>query len=308
MTKLAILTCYDILPNTEKLTKSDDFLGEIKTILTESKTVASRIRYLSDLNDEGESQFISNFQILDDSIFCSFLYMEKGSGVNISENLMNAKSFDLEEAEADSDSNITGHIKESTYFLLSDKYLVMKNSRGISKDAVSIYLNYLLENMSKSYKGKTHPLSLNYHIKNDFDVSKIRSFELNDRFKINRESVVSTISKTLDLKTIFKAVDMDGLSVEEILSASIVFKIKKLPKESKAEQIRIAQTIFEAFNDENVKFMGKNNTPMPVKDAKTTKDIYLYFSNNSRYPDKECLKRDMIDFISEVEHEKKNSS
>ena len=58
MTKPAILTCYDVLSNTEKLTKTDDFLGEIRTILTESKTVASRIRYLSDLNDEGESQFM----------------------------------------------------------------------------------------------------------------------------------------------------------------------------------------------------------------------------------------------------------
>lgn len=303
MTKPATLTCYDISADSEKLTKANDFLGEIKSILTESKTVFSRIRYLSDLNEEGESQFISNFQIFDNSVFCSFIYMEKGSGVNISENLMNAKSFDLEEAEADSDSNITGHIKESTYFLITDKYLVMKNSRGISKEDVSIYLNYLLENLSKKYKDRTHPLFLNYHIRKNFDVSKIKSFELKDGYRINKESIVSTVTKTLDLNTIFSAVDMEGLSVEDVLSASIVFKIKKLPKDNKAENKKIAQVIFEAFNDKNVQFMGKNHTPIPIENAKTTKDISLHFSNNSHYPDKELLRNDMINFISEVKHE-----
>lgn len=303
MTRSATLTCYDISSGVENLTHTDDFLKEIKMILSESKTVASRIRYLSDLKEEGESQFISSFQTFDDSLFCSFLYMEKGSGVNISESLMNSKSFDLEEAEADSDSNITGHIKESTYFLMTSKYLVMKNSRGISKEDVSIYLNFLLENMSKNYKGKQHPLSLNYHIRNNFDVSKIKSFELKDGFKINKESIVSTVSKTLELNAIFNAVDMEGLSVEDVLSASIVFKIKKLPKDSKTEQTKIAQTLFDAFNTENVKFMGKGNSPMSVKDAKMTKEISLSFSNNSRYPDKDLLRKDMVGFIVEVENE-----
>ena len=76
-----------------------------------------------------------------------------------------------------------------------------------------------------------------------------------------------------------------------------------MPKDSKTEQTKIAQTLFDAFNTENVKFMGKGNSPMSVKDAKMTKEISLNFSNNSRYPDKDLLRKDMVGFIVEVENE-----
>ena len=303
MTKNASLTCYDISSDSEKLTCTDDFLKEIQEILSESKTVASRIRYLSDLNEEGESQFISNFKISNEGLFCSFLHMEKGSGINISERLMNAKEFDLEEAEAASDSNITGHIKESTYFFMTKNRLVLKNSRGISKDDVAIYLNYLLENMSQKYSGKVHPLSVKHHIRKNFDVTKIKSFELSEGYKINQESIISTVAKKINLDTIFGAIDMNGLSLENVLSASIVFKIKRLPKDSKAEQTKVAQTIFDSFNTENVKFMGAGNVVLPVENAKTTKSIALRYVDNSNYPDKDSLRDAMLEFLKEVENE-----
>ena len=303
MQKNATITCYDISSESEKLTYVDDFLKEIENALNNSKTVASRIRYLSDLKEEGESQFISSFSISKEGLFCAFLHMEKGSGVNIPESFMTAKEFDLADAEADSDSKITGHIKEATYFFMTNKYLVLKNSRGISKEAVSIYLNYLLENMSQKYKGKARSLFLKYHIRKNFDVTKIKSFALGDGYKINQKSLISTVSKAINLKSIFGAVDMDGLSIENVLSASIVFKIKRLPKNSENERIKIAQTIFDGFNTDNVKFMGKGGATLSVEEAKTTHEFSLNYPDGSRFPDKDMLKEEMVKFIAEVERE-----
>lgn len=303
MLKSAMLTCYDISSDSERLSRVDNFCEEIKTVILNSESVAARIRYLSDLKEEGESQFVSNFKICNEGLFCSFLHMENGSGINISKTLLNAKEFDLEEATAETAVNITGHIKESTYFFMTDKYLILKNTRTISKDDIAIYLNYLLENMTEKYRGKSHPLFLKYHIKKSFDVTQIKSFELLDGYKINKDSIISTVSKSISLDSIFSAVDMNGLSVDDVLSASIVFKIRKMPKDKKVESAKIAQAIFDGFNTDNVKFMGKNNTPLSVTDAKTTKAISLKFSNNSRYPDKDSLRQNMIDFVKEVENE-----
>lgn len=303
MKKNVTLTCFDLSSQSENLTYEDDFYGEIKKILDESKSVLSRIRYLSDSNEEGESHFISNYKISDTGIFCTFLYMENGRGINISDKFMNSKSFDIEEVESDPDSSIGGHLKESTYFLMTKNNIILKNSRNISYEDISLYLNFLLETYSDKYAGKEHPLFVKYHIQKDFDVTKIKGFELVEGYKINKDSLFATVSKNIDFTDIVKATGIKDLKPEDIFSASIVFKIKKIPKNDKKENERIMQTIFDSFNTENVKFKGKGDVTLQINNAKMTKEVSVDFDIKSKQPDKEELKKQMYDLLNEVINE-----
>lgn len=54
MTKPATLTCYDISSDSEKLSRTDDFLGEIKAILVE-------IQFFFEYRTTATYDFFGNF-------------------------------------------------------------------------------------------------------------------------------------------------------------------------------------------------------------------------------------------------------
>lgn len=300
MRKEVTITCFDISSDSEHLTYEDNFYGEIKSILEKSESVSDRIRYLSDGEEDGEFQFISNFKVFDEGVFCTFLHLENGRGINISEKLMKSKSFDLEDAENDPDLDIRGHLKDSTYLFMTKEYIVLKNCRGISYDDVSLYLNYLLENYSSVYKGKQHPLFIRFHIKKNFDVSQIKSFEIDGGYRFNEESLVETVSKKFDLSNILGASGIKDLNPDEVISASVVFKIRRTKKTDAEENKKITQTLFNAFNTDNVSFRGKNNTPIDINHVKLTKSFSLKFDDKSKQPDKDALRAQMLELIKEV--------
>ena len=60
-----ILECLEISSANETITFDEDFLGDVKKALEESKSVEDRKYELNDFKEDGESQFISDYSIFD---------------------------------------------------------------------------------------------------------------------------------------------------------------------------------------------------------------------------------------------------
>ena len=90
------------------------------------------------------------------------------------------------------------------------------------------------------------------------------------------------------------------MNPDEIISASVVFKIKKSKRTDADENKKITQTLFDAFKTDNVSFRGKNNTPIDINHVKLTKSFSLKFDDKSKQPDKDALREKMLELLREV--------
>ncbi len=297
------LDYLDMEPALQLSKSKPDILKKLADELVSSDSVESRIYGYKNSHGETTSIFISDFINLDNAFFCTLMDMEEGAAANIPQKLLQSKKFSLEDTSVSKKKDIIGHIKTATYFLMTPDSVILMRKKGLEKEIVEQYLSFFLH--LEAPEGKK-PLNLLYHPDKNFDVSRIKSFELDDGYKIKEESLFNTVERVLDLRTILQAPEMEGLDPEKVLSAKIVFKIKNLPKKDEVENKAVINRLLTSFNTENVTFRDRNNTSIDMSHVKKTKQFQMSIYN-SEYPDKNKLIQKMQEFYAEVQNEKKYS-
>ena len=297
--KPLILYCYDFGATKQTISLKQNLLGDIIAILNSVSDIKSKLRPISDIDENSESEFIASTTFYDKGISCCFIKMKKGAAANISTALLDMKDFNLEDTTKEDNTQISGHIKDYTYFFLTDRYLILKSGR-IKFTEIEIYLNWLIKKSNK-YSNEDLPLTLNAHIDNNYDVSNIKTIVLADGAKISKEKTVSAVITDIFVglrERLQEAKTFEDIDPNDILSATISFRIKNHSKNVKESNKKLLQQLIKLFRDEEASFKDKKNSKILFNDVQKKKDIRVNFSGD--YPDSSELASEMIAFIEEI--------
>lgn len=248
------LACYDILPTDPMLTKRINYVDELLNILSSGK-ISDRCRVYSDIAVEGEQEFITKKTHNDFGLFCTFLHLKEGGAVLISKALMSEEEISLEELAATEENNTEGHLKDYTYFLFTNKVLIIRSTRGIPASDISIYLNWLLKKSFKKYSGKNTVFTLKHRLKKTFDPKLVGCIELGNSIKIGEKRTVDTIVRPVlkGLEQFLKAQGYDGIPAGKVIDASVILKIIKPSQKDKDKNTKALQSILDILkNDEAI--------------------------------------------------------
>lgn len=148
-TKKIILRAYNVTSLEKTITIKRNFFQEIVEAIDNSKSAFDRLRAISNIDSDSESEFISTTKNLNNAIFCCFIKMKKGAAANLSKDLFAKKEFKIEDTSINVRDNFIGHIKDFTYFYLSNNLLILKGG-SIKFTEIEIYLNWLLQKSLKA--------------------------------------------------------------------------------------------------------------------------------------------------------------
>lgn len=297
--KKITLYCFDIEPAIKMISVEQNLLHDIINILNNVSGMQDKMRVISDIDSDSESEFIASTTSYNSGIFCCFIKMKKGAAANISAKLLAMKEFKLEDTTKEDNAEISGHIKDYTYFFLTDKYLILK-SGPIKFMEIETYLNWLLKKNEK-YEKDNSALTLSAHIDKNYDLSNIKKIELTNGAKISKEQTVAAV-----ITDIFKglterfqeAQPFENIDPNDILSATISFKLKNHAKKSKKDNEKMLQQLIRLFRDDAT-FKDKNNSTIQLEAVKKKREIYVCYSGD--YPDSSELGGKMQNFINEIE-------
>lgn len=78
VTKKIILRAYNVTSLEKTITIKRKFFQEIVEAIDNSKSAFDRLRAISNIDSDSESEFISTTKNLNNAIFCCFVKMKKG--------------------------------------------------------------------------------------------------------------------------------------------------------------------------------------------------------------------------------------
>lgn len=293
-----ILECFEVKASDNNPFKNEDFIKRLTQILKNAKNINS-IKKDSDNDMEiKESSFISMYSIHDDALFCSFLLMKEGAAINIQNSFLSQKSFSVEDLAKSLQQNskeISGHIKSNTYFLLTNKYLILKRTSGLGYVDIQDYLNHFLKINNESLPS----IVITPCFSNSVDLAEIKSIILKNDFQIQKKSLFKTIEKSLKLQNFFEAQGIKNLNTGDMLSASIIFNIKNFNKDDLCENKLLSQKLLEIFNTNEVVLKDSKGRIIDLNNLRTTKSIKIT-ATNAILLNKEELLSEMSKFLNEV--------
>jgi hypothetical protein len=297
------LGCFEILPIEQKLTRKPNFFDDVKNAFSSLGNISDRCRKLSDLTVEGEQEFVSKVSVGNKGLFCTFLHLKEGGAINIQKSLLNSQSFSLEDLDTNADGEIVGHLKDYTYFLLTNKLLILKLMRGINVSDISIYLNWLLKKTIPAYADKNSVLQLRQRLRSDFDPLEVGSIIVGGDVKIEGHKSIDTIIQPLFsdlLDKLIKSKGIKGLDPDSIIRrASLVLTIERRSEKNPKDRARILQSLLDTCNSDSTEIRDKKNAKIDPTSIKEIKDIRIPF-NDSDFPDAAVLEEEMWQYYNEI--------
>jgi hypothetical protein len=299
-TKLVKLACYEVAPTEPKLTKTFDFVKDLSEALLSGK-ISDRCRSYSDIAVQGEQEFITKQKHSGSGLFCTFLHLKAGGAIMIQKSFMAKNEFSLEELAAKDEESIAGHIKDYTYFLLTNRILIMKSTRGIPSSDIEIYLNWLLKKSIVKYASKNSVLTLKPRLKKTFDPLTVGSIELGNNAKIGEKETIDTVIRPIvkGLEQILKAHGYDNIETGKIIDATVVLKILRQPQKDKQKNLKALQSILKALKNEETTIKDRKNQIIRMENIKETKNINIPHLATD-FPDIAVLETHMLQYYSEV--------
>lgn len=296
-TKKIILRAYNANSLEKTITIKRNFFKEIVEAIENSKSAFDRLRAISNIDADSESEFISTTKNLNNAIFCCFIKMKKGAAANLSKDLFAKKEFKIEDTSINVKDNFIGHIKDFTYFYLSNNLLILKGG-SIRFTEIETYLNWLFQKNVENIKSlfKFEP-----KIDKDYDISNVKTIELNENTKISDTKTVSFYIKEIfeNLKKELCDAEDLNLNPDDIVSATVSFKIKSNSKNRNVEEEKLAQNLIRYLQKDDNVFKDKNGTKIDFNKMQKTK--FVNISATGEYPDFDELFNEMVKFASEIE-------
>lgn len=300
-TKPVKLICFDIIPAEEKITKTYDFLKDLKEALNTSKTVNNRRRNLSDIGEEGQLQFISRTSIDAMGVFCTFLHLKEGGAALVKTELLKKSSFSLGDIKETAGQNIAGHIIGHTCFLFANNKLILKSSRNITISEISIYLNWLLKKSISKFANRNIIIFLKPHLKKDFNPLNVGSIHIGKDVIIKEETIGTIIQPVLKdlISQIIQDKELEGLDPKNIIDASVVLTFRKPLKDNEKKNKRMLQSVLDAVKSDETMIRDRKGNLIREDLIKETKDIRVQYIS-SDFPDEHELEQKMREYIMEI--------
>jgi hypothetical protein len=294
------LVCYDIFPTNPKLTKKINLVKELSEALSKGK-INDRCRIYSDIAVEGEIEFITKRIENKKGLFCTFLRLKEGGAVLVSNALLSEKEISLEELAAAEEKNTKGHLKDYTYFLFTDKLLIMRATRGVPSSDISIYLNWLLKNNFEKYNNQNAVFTLKPRLKKDFDPMTVGSIELDNDIKIGEKRTVDTVVHSVikGLEQLLKAYGYDGIPAGKVIDASVIIKIIKPSQKDKDKNSKALQAILDILKNDEIIIRNKKNQIITIDNVKESKSVRVPHLATG-FPDIAELEQRMLEYYNEV--------
>jgi hypothetical protein len=294
------LACYEIVPAEIKLTKVLDIVSELSEIFT-SATLDDRCRPLSDISVDGEQEFITKQKKSGNGLFCTFLHLKAGGAILISKDQMSEKEISLEEIATTMEENTRGHLKDYTYFLITNKLIILKATKGIPSSDIEIYLNWLLKKSYTKYAGKNSIFTLKTLLKKTFDPKTVGTIELGNNVQVGEKKTIDTVTRSIvkDIDKILKAQGFDDIETGEIIDAHVILKILKPSKKDDLKSKKAIQSIIKAFKNDETVIKDRRGQPICIGNIKETKEVRVPYLTTD-FPDVTALETHMLQYNDEV--------
>jgi hypothetical protein len=228
----------------------------VNKALDESSSIGSRAMQLNSLDPQAESDFVASFKKTKSTLFGCIVRMKTGDATHILKDQLQQKSIDLATLARESRDGVEGFIKDTTYFLMDKKHLLLKSGH-LTKKSVQTYLNWLLRGAEG--EGDVCDFKPMLSRRDGIQLSEVRSIEIQENhFRSIPE--YKTVSRNLDnLKAslvrelVADAPDLEELLEDELISASIQlhFHVRKAKKTE--DNSSILQALLNSTDSEDVK-------------------------------------------------------
>ena len=255
MTKSTTLLVYEITavnPTAAAL----NLPARLFKALEDSPSIEDRAMQLNSLDPQAESDFILSFHRTRGTLFGCIVRMKTGDATHILKAQLRQKVLELATLARESRDGVEGFVKDTTYFLMDQRHLILKSSH-LRKKAVQTYINWLLKTDEEpedicEFRPKISRME-------GIKLEDVRSIEIQETH-FQGHSEYKTISKNLDNikgslveELVADTPDLAELLEGELVSASIHlhFHIRKTRKAE--ENSSVIQALLNSTDSDDVK-------------------------------------------------------
>lgn len=315
VTKQKQVTLRAFTIENNNLTKVDSGLLALLSNKLQNSKAKGRRMFLNADDPLKEEDLISDYNIKENiHVSGAVLRIMPGiDAVSIPNELFDKEKIvfsDLNSLDAVKTSSI---YKDIQYFLLNDSILITCWFGNKTIKSIQTYVNWLLEfERGKNifeFTPKVIPVP-------PVQMGGLKGIRMQDsaiypqsdlKEQSTFQKVIKGLSKNI-IKDLIKTVkDLDETILEEIISAELMIKFKKKPKEmSQDDYDKIIGAYMKPVSDtENVTFFPKKGKPIKGNDILKVKQVEIEMTETNKLSEKQ-LYQEMEIFIQEIKNEKKS--
>ena len=272
---------------------------------------------LSEDDPKKEEDLISHFNTdRNNVVFATMLRIAPGDNVqHIDETLFQKANFSISDL-LNAKLNTSAIYKDHYYFLLSDRFVVTNLSSRTTITRLQTYLNWFL--------GELLELNPIIELKEEYDLSNVRSLVIQDPENKNTTNIDSTakdntnstvVSKFKDIthfaiehvKELFAdAEDLDEIDFSQLVSAKLLIQIKKPTKNSPEDVKKAFSAMLKPVSDlDNISFKTRNGTSVTGNQLQKIKQVEVDTTDTGKL-NEQTLFQQMELFIKELENANKD--
>ncbi|HDL5699924.1 hypothetical protein [Glaesserella parasuis] len=315
MSKQIKLRAFEIVNNA--ISKNLQVANLLKQKLDSSTSSNERRMLLSEDDPKKEEDLISHFNTdRNNVVFATMLRIAPGDNVqHIDETLFQKANFSISDL-LNAKLNTSAIYKDHYYFLLSDRFVVTNLSSRTTITRLQTYLNWFL--------GELLELNPIIELKEEYDLSNVRSLVIQDPENKNTTNIDSTakdntnstvVSKFKDIthfaiehvKELFAdAEDLDEIDFSQLVSAKLLIQIKKPTKNSPEDVKKAFSAMLKPVSDlDNISFKTRNGTSVTGNQLQKIKQVEVDTTDTGKL-NEQTLFQQMELFIKELENANKD--
>lgn len=315
MSKQIKLRAFEIANNA--ISKNLQVANLLKQKLDSSTSSNERRMLLSEDDPKKEEDLISHFNTdRNNVVFATMLRIAPGDNVqHIDETLFQKANFSISDL-LNAKLNTSAIYKDHYYFLLSNRFIVTNLSSRTTITRLQTYLNWFL--------GELLELNPIIELKEEYDLSNVRSLVIQDPENKNTTNIDSTakdntnstvVSKFKDIthfaiehvKELFAdAEDLDEIDFSQLVSAKLLIQIKKPTKNSPEDVKKAFSAMLKPVSDlDNISFKTRNGTSVTGNQLQKIKQVEVDTTDTGKL-NEQTLFQQMELFIKELENANKD--
>lgn len=302
---------FDLDSVNKNLTESEfDLLKVIESALSQ-KTKSQERRMILNQQDPDED-VLANFDWGPNKSYLFGTMMRiapTDTTGTFSNDFFEKEKFNIKDLHAVANSQNTSICKLYYYFIMDNKHLLTTLPGNKSISGFQTYINWLTD----SFRG-TNLISFlpTIVIPQNIKIDELKQIEIGENSKIVTSLnqgfgyKVKELSSNL-MRELFSCDNkiLDEIDLEQLVSARLVLKINKKPKEITEESFKkILGTLIKPItNDSGINLLGKNNTKLAGSEIKLVKDIEIETTAAGNY-NEEQLKQNMESILYSLDSNK----
>lgn len=288
----------------------------LKQKLDSSQSSNERRMQLSEDDPKKEEDLISHFNTEKKNIvFATMLRIAPGNNVqHIDDTLFKKVNFSISDLLS-STLNTSAIYKDHYYFLLSNRFVITNLPSRTTITRLQTYLNWLLDELIE--------LNPVIELKEDYDLSNIKSFVIQDPDNQNQQNVQATAKNNSEDAVYSKLKDITGLAIERIreffvdaedledidlsqlVSAKLLIQIKKPTKNAPEEVKKAFSAILKPVSDlDNISFKTRKGTTVTGSELQKVKSVEVDTTDTGKL-NEQTLFQQMEIFLKELENDEK---